>query len=153
PGVGHVREHFALEVRVDALLERDTFRVTEIRIRFRAAVTVAADLSRLVAIAKGAEDCLELRSGEAHPRGAIQLAQVSKEGRAILVKRRTVRLREVGEEIADFVLTAFTCLDLFEPSLLVLLAAGREVGKPSFGVELRDALLCRLEVQAQGPLN
>ena len=121
-----MRQHFALEVGPNALFERYALGVAELRVGFRVAVPVMADLGRLVAFAECCEHNSQLGRGETHVSSAIDFAQVGKKGFAVFVERVTVLRREVREQLANRGLPLFAFRNLREPSLVVLLVARRE---------------------------
>ncbi len=64
PGIRNVGNHFALEILLDAFLERDRFGVAQFGVGLRVSPAITADLGRLVAFTKGCDDSLKLRRRE-----------------------------------------------------------------------------------------
>lgn len=125
----YVRQHLSLEVLGNALLERYALRISQVRVGLGVAVPIAADLGRLIALAQRTEYRLQLGRGESHIDGPVDLPQFAYESLSILVELCAVLPGKRAEELANVLLPALANLNLFEPCLLVLLAAGREFGE------------------------
>ncbi len=86
PGIGNVRQHLALEIRLHVLLERHGLGVAQLGVRLGIPLRVAADLGGLVAFAQSREHGPELWAGEAQADFLAGGLEAGEEGFAVFAE-------------------------------------------------------------------
>ncbi len=153
PGIGDVREDFALEVFLNALLQRDALGVAQVGVGLGIAFGVAADFRSFIPLTQCGQDGFQLGGGQADIRRFRRLTQILQELVAI-PENPTVRFcAEVREEFADLGLPRLAGGDFLQTDLFVLLVAGGQILERALLLKPGDAFGAGLEIQLQRALD
>jgi hypothetical protein len=143
-----VGQHLALEVGLDALLQRHVFGVAQLSNRLGNTLAVAADFGSFISLREGADHGLELRRRETHVQLTVYGLETIQKHLAVVDLLR-VAFGKCGQQVADLLLALFTSGDVGQARGFVLLGAGGQIFERRFVFQTGQPFWRGVEVQAK----